>query len=174
MINITEISSQVVREHEKYTEANVTLGSYDMDKACPLQEIKLYQVTLEKSDAERIYLLNEQTFIAFAKGNNFKLTDIHGVAEESKRVRSFLGHEGRPAVDLRNTQLLAPILVASSITGALTIIDGNHRLSAQYLSNIDLSGVSAYLYVHPNMDQWEFISQNAKDYQIIDSTKTSK
>lgn len=165
MINILEITLQDVREHEAYTEANVTLGSYDMGKICPVQEIKLYRVTLEKTDEERIYLLNEGTFATFTAGSSFKLTDIHRAAEESKRVRSFLGHEGRPAINLRNTPRLAPIFVASTITGAWTAIDGNHRLSAQYLSHLDLSGVSAYLYVHPNMDRWHFICPNARDYR---------
>jgi hypothetical protein len=159
MKDIKKVDISHAQNHEESTSANVRLGGYKMYEHCPTNEVQCYRVVLEDKDIDRIFLLNEVTFVKLTTGQTFKLSDLTHDAKTLNRVNSFL----KDGVDLRSHPGLELILVCEDLdTGSLTTIDGNHRLMAHYLTFGSVQEVPAYVYIHTNMNKWYFIPPLAR------------
>jgi hypothetical protein len=140
---------KAIRQHELNTGANATVGGYDMDKHCPLDECALHRVRLEAADRERVFLLPD--FRKLTAGHSCRLRDVLKEAGSNPRVAAF----SNPKVDLRTATNLELVVVSIATDGSpLIIIDGNHRAIAQYLEYGHLDDVPAYLCIHPHINRW--------------------
>lgn len=117
-----------------------------------------FSARLECDDVHRLYLWFE--FRKYTGNDYSKLTEVGESADQSDRVRRFAEGdpaEGRPAVDLRTSSGLEPMLVAEGLhCGPLYALDGNHRLIAQHRSGKGLGGVPVFVLTHPRMMEWAY------------------
>jgi hypothetical protein len=143
----------VLRQHEKNTQSNVTLGSYHLDKHCPLEEFAIHRVRLEADDCNRLFMLGE--FAKYSKDRSGRLHDVQTLDERAeKKIASLIAS----SVDLRSRDNLELVIVsADAQTGSLVIIDGNHRAIAQYRIFGHTVDVPSFVCIHPNVNQWPFV-----------------
>ena len=56
-----------------------------------------------------------------------------------------------PRLDLRDDPQYAPILVCNNLGGPFTVIDGNHRITGQFLSFATLNNGHVVIIMHEKM-----------------------
>ncbi len=120
-------------------------------------ELRAHRATLEPSDADAVMLWWE--FQQHTTGASCWLQDLQPSAGGLARAVSFqVGDEsGRRPVDLRFAVDLEPVLVSTGTHDWLYVLDGNHRLIAQWLANRDLTGIDVYVVVDPRLKEWAYI-----------------
>jgi len=154
---LKEVEVEVVQKHEMEIKANARLGGYDLDKYCPLSEFKAFRVCLERVDADRLYLLSQ--FAEYTKAQTCKLLDALPETASNPRVATFISR-----IDLRSAVKLELVIISvNARRGPLVIIDGNHRAIAHWLTHKCIHGVPAYVCEHPNVNQWPFLPQSARE-----------
>lgn len=138
------------------------------DIGVPVEAFLAYRGTLDAEDADRIFLWFE--YQKFTAGNTGKLTDLlPDAAIRDDGIKSLA--EGNLAkgfgpVDLRKAKKLEPMLVTSELMdGPLQGIDGNHRLSAQFITGKSFDGVNVYVCEHPNMMSWPYMIEASHAYK---------
>ena len=157
MILITDVSLDSLRLHEKATAANATLGSYGMDKHCPLKEFRICRVQFQADDLERLFMIGE--FAKHTVDHSGRLRSVTAASADMPRVAAFL----RDDFDLRSRSGFEPIFVGAAWEKAgLTAIDGNHRMIAQFLSGRGIEGVIAFVCIHPMIGKWPFVPHAAR------------
>jgi len=152
MLILTNVNVSDVQAHEAATHANVTLGGYQMDRCCPLDEFKAFNVRLEASDIDRLFLLN-CGFAAFTKGQTCKVADVLPGIVPQERIRNVADKACFPV----SADQAILIVSADEKCGPLIIYDGNHRAMAQYLMRKTVHDVLAYVCVHRNISEWGFV-----------------
>ena len=170
MLIISSVDIAIVKNHERRTGSNATVGGYGMDQHCPTAEIEAFQVTLEADDWAKIFLIAQ--FAKFTIGNTCKVHDIdwHRLGDDSKaRINSFIeppANSRFTPVDLHSSADLALVIVsANAESGSLVVIDGNHRAIAQWHKYGAVSGVHAFLCVHKNINNWAYVPPQARNFQ---------
>lgn len=141
-----------VQAHEAATYANVRLGGYDMDRCCLLSEFEAFNVRLEASDIDRLFLLN-CGFAADTKGQTCKLRDVLPGVVAHERVRNVIDKARFPVSPNQAILIVSP----DEKGGPLTIYDGNHRAMAQYLVQKTVHDVLAFVCVHRRISEWGFV-----------------
>lgn len=150
-----------VRHLEHRTNANVRIGSYNMDCFCPIYEMQFVHMELTWADLSRMFLLWEPTFIQHTKFQSCKLDEITSSAESMAMQRRSPGDVNM--IDLTMSAGLEPVLVTDSLEhGPLVAIDGNHRLTAHYARRATIDGVKVYVGIHDNMLEWQFVPPLAR------------
>ncbi len=126
--------------------SSVQLNNHDIPEYCPSDEVECYQVTLEKRDLVRIFILYQSGFLYLTNNNTFKVSDlIVTTARKIDRVQSFLNDE---TFDLRSRPDHTIILFGKNLdTSLLTAMDGNHRLKAHYIEHENIDGIPAFNYL---------------------------
>jgi hypothetical protein len=159
---VGEVNVLEIQQHEAATEANVRLGGYRMDECCPTSEFKCCRVRLEHGDLDRLFVLGD--FAKYTKGKSCRLQDVTQDAEKLEKVASFMHGDGRRgSVDLCSATGLELLIVCRELQDApLIIYDGCHRAIAQYLKYRSMSGVPAYVCVHPAIDLWGYVPPQAR------------
>jgi len=152
MIILKAVDVSDVQGHEAATHANVKLGGYDMDRCCPLSEFKAFNVKLEATDIDRLFLLN-CGFAAHTRGQTCRLRDVLPGIESHQRVRNVIDKACFPV----STDQAILIVSADEKCGPLTIYDGNHRAMAQFLMRRTVHDVLAYVCVHRRISEWGFV-----------------
>ena len=150
MLEAVDVSD--VQAHEAATYANVRLGGYHMDRCCPLGEFKTFNVRLEASDIDRLFLLN-CGFAAYTKGQTCILRDVLPGVVTYERVRNVIDKTCFPVSSDQAILIVSP----DEKCGPLTIYDGNHRAMAQYLVQRTVHDVVAYVCVHRRINEWSFV-----------------
>jgi hypothetical protein len=146
------VSLEALQQHEVKTGSNSVLGGYGMDKHCPLTEFELSRVKLESRDVDRMFLLSD--FLPHTDNRSGRLTDVRAVARSIEGVASLISAQ----LDLRLSQHMELVLVSTAAAGApLTVIDGNHRAIAHYLTHGNMEGVGAFLCVHARVNLWRHL-----------------
>jgi len=154
---IENVAVAVVQGHEEATAANVRLGGYDMP--IQLDEVRAYRVAVDAEDADRLFLLGLGALGVGTAGGSFKVADILPRVASLGSVRSLM----RAGVDLRTRPDLSLVIVtAGDDRRPLTIIDGNHRAMAQFLTYRTVQDVSAFVCIHPGFAQWSYIPPLAR------------
>ena len=123
-----------------------------MERIAPIKEGKLSQISLSKDDLSRLYLLKEPTFKDFTRTGDFKIENIiPDVCCEKQRVKYWIDRN----IDLSINDDWAPVIITNSFdSGKIVIIDGNHRATAHFIQHKSIDGVYAYLFEHPNVNNW--------------------
>lgn len=152
MKDIVQVDLATIRAHEaKQKRLNVSLGSYHMP---PAEEFINWRVVLEKGDLDRLYLLSD--FLKHT-GGSCKLKDIK--SENNKIIQEKMNE----STDLRVSPDLAPIIVCTGLESRpLSVIDGNHRISAHYLLHKGIDGAHAYVCVHDQIFKWRHLVPAAR------------
>lgn len=156
MNNISPVTLATLQAHEAKREppSNVKLGGYHMP---PADQFTIYQVTFDAVDLGRLCVLND--FARHTVGGLGYLEGIQPAADFRERVQKKLAEN----IDLRHDAEAAPVFVCPDFqTGQLTVIDGNHRLTAHYLKFQAVSDVVAYVCVHPQIVDWGFLPPAAR------------
>lgn len=156
MIIVETVSLDVLQANEKFTDANIRLGGYDMDKVCPNEDFRILRVLLQDSDLDRLFVLG--MYHEVTKDGSCLLKDTLPVALSKDRVASFK----RDNIDLRTSSQLAPLMVARTEKGPLTLYDGNNRMLWQRLTHGSIEGIAAFVSIHPKINLWKYIPSQAK------------
>ena len=139
---VSPASLAEIREQERSTDCNSTIGGYRMDWYCPLDECIYFRVVLDEADGCRLYLLGDFAPCTLGTCRPSDLRSERFTARTAERVASF----ARGLVDLRVTPCLLPVAVtADAVGGPIVLIDGNHRAIWQHLTHGGLSGVPVYV-----------------------------
>jgi hypothetical protein len=159
---IGEVNVAEVQQHEANTDANVRLVRYRLDACCPTHEFRCHRIRLDPSDDELLYVLCD--FARYTKDQSSRLRDVTPEAASLERVASFMHGDGnRGSVDLRSAAELDLLIVSKELKPApLVIYDGCHRAIAQFLRFGSLSGVPAYVCVHPAINSWAHVPPQAR------------
>jgi hypothetical protein len=145
IVRLADLST--LRKHEaNQPRLNVSLGSYNMP---PAEEFTIWLVTFGDADLERLYLLSD--FRSHTIGAVGKLKGVRPKGTYQEIVQAKLEDD----IDLRTAESLAPVLVCAELEGRpISILDGNHRITAHYLKFSGLTDVYAFVCVHPNISSW--------------------
>lgn len=157
MVILKAVDVSDVQAHEAATHANVKLGGYDMDRCCPLSEFKAFNVRLEATDIDRLFLLN-CGFAAYTEVQTCKLRDVLLGVVSHERVRNVIDRACFPVSPDQAILIVSP----DEKYGPLTIYDGNHRAMAQYLTQRSVHDVLAYICVHRRISEWGFVPPLAR------------
>lgn len=141
-----------VQAHESATHANVTLGGYNMDRCCPLTEFLAFNVRLETSDIDRLYLL-DCGFATYTSGQTCRLRDLLPEAAFHEGVRNVFDKACFPVSPDQAILIVSP----DEKSRPLTIYDGNHRAMAQFLKQRSVHDILAYVCVHRRISEWGFV-----------------
>lgn len=134
-----------------------------MDKLFPADEVQCFHVELTDDDVQRIFLLYEQTFVGHTTGSSCRIIDILSTAETMAMERLPVGTKNQ--LDLSRTTNLEPVFVTTDVDHhPFVAIDGNHRLTAHYVRHRGVNGVKAFVIMHKQMFDWEFIPPLAKTF----------
>jgi hypothetical protein len=113
---------------------------------------------LEKADLDRIVLF--ENFKIYTKGESipFRITDIRKhIAKRKDKNRRIINWVDNPEFDLRSESLWEKISITIVTTneksGPLFIMDGNHRLCAQFLNHKCVHDVRSYVMINPYIQQ---------------------
>jgi len=156
---IGQIDYQCLKQFEKEIGGNVKVGGYGMDKLCQIEDGFCYQIKLQKDDINRVFLLGETTFTSLTPDKNYRLSDIIDDVKNLNRVKYWIDYK----LDLRISKEWSPIFVCPDInSGPIVTIDGNHRLMAHFHEHNSIEGLFGYIFVHPNIQQWDFIPHEAR------------
>lgn len=158
---ISRIEYQHLRQFEEQIGGNVKVGGYKMDEICPIEQGKCYQIRLHENETNRLFLLGEATFTSLTRDKNYRLSDIIDDVKYLDRVKYWIDYN----LDLRLSQEWSPIFVCPNvINGPIVTIDGNHRLMAHFHMHKTIDGLNGYLFVHPNILQWGYIPNGARNF----------
>lgn len=132
----------------------------------PVESYTAFRAVLEEDDLNRIFLWFQ--FKEDTAGMTGKLTDALPESASKKRVKPLI--EGDPAkgwmpIDLRSALGFEPMLVTNDfIHGPLQVIDGNHRMIAQFITGKGFDHLPVYVCVHPRMMEWPYMIESAHDW----------
>ena len=154
-----QIEYHQLKQFEDQIGGNVKVGGYEMDKICPIEEGHCYQIKLNERDTNHLFLLREPTFKNLTRDKNYLLSEIIDDVKKLDRVKYWLDNK----LDLRLSPNWSPIFVCPDTDcGPIVTIDGNHRLMAHFHQYKTIEGLFGYLFVHPNIQKWDFIPKGAK------------
>lgn len=159
MVILKAVDVSDVQAHEAATHANVTLGGYHMDRCCSLGEFKAFNMKLEASDIDRLFLLN-CGFAEYTECQTCRLRDVLPGIESHERVRNVIDKACFPV----SADQAILIVSADEKCGPLIIYDGNHRAMAQFLMQRTVHDVLAYVCVHRRISEWGYIPPLARGY----------
>jgi hypothetical protein len=150
------VSITVVEQHLKKRATGVKLDLENMP-GNP-NDYAFWRAQLDAADRDRLFLWWE----------NWKHTQDGSclVAEamppaKDKRVLSFIDGNERFTgnVDLRAAIDLEPVIVSNNAdSGFLYLIDGSHRVLAQFFQGLSFQDVPVFLCVHPQMRRWAYVN----------------
>lgn len=163
MIDITEVSVEVVEAHLKKHKSNILFDNYGMPDCCPKNELQCYHVTLQADDLPKLYLVgnfNKET------SGTFRLMDVDrdvvlNRQEENRslKVTNLMtgGEQFEQGINLLEDAGFEPVLFGKSLTaGGYVFIDGSHRAIAHFFNYGTIDGVSAFICIHPKMVNYCF------------------
>lgn len=161
---IEQVKLQVCHDHLKRLGTGVRLDFASMPK--PTEGYFIYRALLEDSDVHRIFLWFE--FKKHTRNLTAKLTNVAPESADHVRVSRIIMSDATRnlgPIDLRRDSGFEPVLLTNDTQGGMLYgIDGNHRMIAQFLSHRDFGGVSVYVCTHPNMLEWPYITDAAKEW----------
>jgi hypothetical protein len=125
-------------------------------------EYAAYRAELDAVDVQRLVLWWEHRI--HTEKSSCRLADALASAASHERVRTFIEGNSKmniPSADLRTSQGLEPVIVTDALAGdCLYIIDGNHRMIAQQITQKGFQNVSVYVCVRPHMLSWVYIPED--------------
>lgn len=159
---VSSITIDEMRGHEVATNANVRLGGYAMDELFPVDEILMYRVTFETGDLARLFVLWDLSRATLERSCQLADTlPAEGLVLAMERIPDNSVNE----INLAISTGREPVLVTNNLhSGALTVIDGNHRILAHFIRHQSINGVSALVAQHANMHTWPYVPRSAREY----------
>lgn len=155
---IKPIAYTELEQFEDKIAGNVRVGGYKMDRLCPIETGTCYQISLNASEIDRVRLLREVTFTELTQHQNYYLSGLlPDKAIALPRVKYWFDRE----LNLSQSPEWSPVFVSPNLdAGLIVAIDGNHRLMAHYIRHQSVEGVPGYLFVHPNLQTWDFMPRS--------------
>lgn len=114
-----------------------------------------YLALIESNDIENIFLISIDDF-ALASSNSWRLAQT---AEHLQKEKLDDKHASKVR-NLAQARLdkFCPVLVATTLSGPFTIIDGNHRAIVRQQQN-QIPGTECCLALHPDFARYAFATQ---------------
>lgn len=163
MINVYEVSVDVVESHLKKHRSNILFDNYDLPDCCPKSELKCYHVTLEKDDISRLYLVgnfNKETHGTFRLMDADKEIVLKRKEENrSARVTNLMtgGEQFSQGINLLEDPGFEPVLFGKDlIEGGYVFIDGTHRAIAHFFKNGTVDGMPVFICTHSKIVNYSF------------------
>ena len=149
---IEEIPIEIIAQHLSNEGSGVRLP-------CTAAECQGYRAQLDLDDISKIILYWE--FEQATTNQDCRLTSLLATAAEKSRVKPFLNGDpsrGYGPADLRFLPHREPTMITAHLQSSfLYVIDGNHRIIAQQLSQQSFQDVAVYVCVWPKLMQWAYI-----------------
>ncbi|MDB4439372.1 DUF1364 domain-containing protein [Planctomicrobium sp.] len=142
---IKEVNIETVTDHLESLDTGVPVWHPE--------ECHAWLVELDDSDTAKIAIWPSKGFPSDIPPR--RLHNLQQCALSNPRIASFCNgnpETNLPPVDLRTSEGLEPVIITDDLSSEiLMVIDGTHRLSAQYLSGKGIQGVKAYVCVDRNI-----------------------
>ena len=126
-----------------------------VDESCSGREHSQYkEMRLDKADLDRIVLYENFKIYTKNESKHFRLSDIRKDRAENKdSERRIMKWVDNPEFDLRSESLWEKVSITIVTTneksGPLFIMDGNHRLCAQFINHKCFHDVRSYVMINP-------------------------